>query len=215
MVKINRSSLPQGVVITKPEDYRSNPVLQLILSDFKNKCYICEDHDITRLDIDHLQSKAHFPEKEFEWENLFLSCAYCNENIKRTYYDDIIDCTKIDPENFISLSISVDDKTVTVQKEGDTAGIEQTVALLSKVYNGIGKTMTDAGSGNLRNRVIKELVGFQSTIDRWSSETDDALRDSYWIDIQTTIQRSAPFAAFKRGIVRNSAELRYEFGDAL
>lgn len=43
MVKINKSELPQGIIIKTEEDYRSEKVLLILQEDFLDKCYICEE----------------------------------------------------------------------------------------------------------------------------------------------------------------------------
>ena len=42
----------------------------------RERCMFCEDS--RGVEIDHFWPKAHYPERTFVWENLFLICADCN-----------------------------------------------------------------------------------------------------------------------------------------
>ena len=50
--------------------------------------------------LPHFDGK--YPERKFDWNNLFWSCGHCN-NVKnqRIYDEGIIDCCKDDPEESI------------------------------------------------------------------------------------------------------------------
>lgn len=52
------------------------------------KCAYCEAPSIDGTqagDIEHFQTKDAYPEKAFDWENLFLSCSRCNQSLKKTF----------------------------------------------------------------------------------------------------------------------------------
>ena len=56
MVKINKSELPQGIIIKTEEDYRSEKVLLILQEDFLDKCYICEEKAPTTINVEHFRS---------------------------------------------------------------------------------------------------------------------------------------------------------------
>ena len=72
MIKINKSRLPQGIVIKIEEDYRSEKVLSILQQNFFNKCYICEEKEPTSINVEHFHSYKNYKHLKYEWDNLFL-----------------------------------------------------------------------------------------------------------------------------------------------
>jgi 5-methylcytosine-specific restriction endonuclease McrA len=97
MIKLEKSPLPDGITITKEQDYRTDPVFSIIQKDCYNKCYICESGAPSGLQVEHRISHAKDPSQKYNWENLLLSCYHCN-HAKGDHFDGIIDCTKIKGE---------------------------------------------------------------------------------------------------------------------
>lgn len=105
MVKITRSfPAPASLEIEKQKpngSYREHDVIARLMNDFHGKCYICEQGDLQDPEVEHRLPYlgARYPERKFDWSNLFLSCGHCN-SIKnnRNYDEGIIDCCERDPE---------------------------------------------------------------------------------------------------------------------
>lgn len=73
------------------------------------RCMYCEDGNAT--DIDHLRPKNYYPNRTFDWNNLFLACSYCNSNRKRDAYplgpdgeELLLDPSRDDPADHLALS---------------------------------------------------------------------------------------------------------------
>ena len=60
---------------------------------FHGKCYICENKQITFYQIEHLIPHRGDIDLKYDWNNLFLVCAHCN-NTKRDKFEPVLDCTK-------------------------------------------------------------------------------------------------------------------------
>jgi len=209
MVKINRSPLPKGITINSAKDYRSEPVYSLLYSDFYGKCYICEDATFTSPEVEHRVSQSNSVESKYDWNNLFLSCSHCN-NIKSNKYDNIIDCTVVDPESYLPLAVS-NIKDIVIKAKGNIQGLQETAELLDKVYNGIQSPITDSGCTKLRNKVFKEISEFRNLIVRYFREENDNIKRIYKRQISERMQRSSTFAAFKRKIIRDQPDLAQIF----
>jgi hypothetical protein len=209
MVKIDRSPLPKGITINSAKDYRSEPVYSLLYSDFYGKCYICEDTTFTSPEIEHRVSQSNNAESKYDWHNLFLCCSHCN-GIKGNKYDNIIDCTVIDPESYLSLAVS-NIKDIVIKIKGDIPGLQETAELLDKVYNGIQLPITDSGCTKLRTKVFKEISEFRNLIFRYFREENGNIKRIYKRQISERIRRSSAFAAFKREIVRDQPDLSQIF----
>jgi hypothetical protein len=130
--------------------------------------------------------------------------------IKLNTYDNIIDCTAVDPESYLSLAVS-NITDIVIKARGNIPGLQETAELLNKVYNGIQMPITDSGYAKLRNKVFKEISEFRNLVVRYSREKNDNLKRVYKNRIGENIQRSSDFAAFKREIVRGQPELAQIF----
>jgi len=70
-------------------------VKELLVKDFFNKCYLCEEIDKDGI-VEHFQShrQGEYRDLMFDWNNLMLCCDNCNR-IKGARYDNILNCTDI------------------------------------------------------------------------------------------------------------------------
>jgi uncharacterized protein (TIGR02646 family) len=216
MVKIKRSPLPAGQSITRDSDYTSGPVYELLKSDFNEKCYICEDKATRRgIEVEHLNAHRGDVALKYDWNNLFLSCHHCNR-LKNANFNDIIDCIKTDPEDYINLDLSADIKTaVIITKTNDIPGIDETMRLLDRVYNGEVKPIMRDECIDLRSDVRETIRKFNDLLTCHANETDTGLKSVFADLIKKSIAKKSPFAAFKRGIVRYNTALFAEFGELL
>jgi hypothetical protein len=215
MVKINRTALPPEIVIEKEDDYRSGIVYDLLSKDFFGKCYICEDDEPTGIQIEHRHSHKGDTALKFDWNNLFYGCYHCN-HAKQGHYDNVIDCTQIDPQDYFSLELEAGLKTsIKITKLNDTTGVDETISLLDRVYNGNTKPILSDECANLRKKVRSAIVDFQNKLDNYFNESDKDLKAACANVIRNCISRSTAFAAFKRDIIKNNEILSAEFGSAL
>jgi hypothetical protein len=201
--------------IKTADDYQTGPVYELLKQDFQGKCYICEDDKPDKIEVEHRDSHKGNSAKKYDWNNLFYSCGHCN-HAKGTRYDDIIDCTQIDPERFISLKLMLSPKTtVLVGKLADCAGVGKTIELLERVYNGKGsdRPILNDECVNKRKKIQQEIGGFLDNIIHYQYETDASLKPIWAGFIRKELMSESAFTAFKRQIVRDDPGLSAEFGD--
>lgn len=215
MVKISKSELPQGVKIRTENDYRSKEVLQIIQRDFFNKYYLCEEKEPTSINVEHLCSQKHYKQMKREWGNLFFSCAHCNR-IKGSNYDQIINCTKEDPEKYIGLKFyCFPNNRVEVLERMDGGKNKKTMELLDKIYNGPGTPVSNFEAENLKSRISKEVDEFRKCIFSYQEESDLKLKEVYREKIRKMLSRESNFAGFKRNLVYENKEYMQYFGDLL
>lgn len=216
MVKLTKSPLPSGVSIRSENDYRSDPVFALLSKDCNEKCYICENGEATSYNVEHLIPHRGDSALKFDWNNLFLSCAHCN-GLKRDTYEHILDCTKVDPEQYIALRLGTELKEkIQIEKLGDCENpaysVDETITLLSRVYNAEHEPpMKRLEATKLRNRVSREVSDFRNALDLFYQEAEGEIRERYRDEIRGMLHRSSNFAAFKRQIVRASEKYRADF----
>jgi hypothetical protein len=215
MVKITKRPEPPKKTITSENDYRSNPNFKTLADDCFNKCYICECKS-SSLNVEHRIPHQGKNSLKYDWHNLFLSCDHCN-NTKGVRYNNILDPSRCDPEDFIALSLTTDSwiEKVIVEALANDASTVQTVDLLEKVYNGEITAIKKAECANLRNAISENIYTFRQYIKNYNDEPDGQFRNFIKEKIKNEIARSSAFAAFKRKIIRDDADLSVTFAAAL
>ena len=216
MVKINKSELPQGIVINNEKDYRGEKVISILQKDFYNKCYLCEEKNPTSINVEHLRSCKNNGQLKYNWENLFYACFHCNK-IKGSQYDHIIDCTKDDPEKYILIKFkSYPEKNVEIIEKASSDENKETRELLNKIYNGVEvAAISMYEAKNLKNKIADEIKDFMEYVESYCNENDLKLRAVYRDKIKMMLNRESNFAGFKRSIVMQDKKLMEYFEELL
>ena len=134
MVKIIRSFPAPGSLAEEAKKltgrYDKPDVVERLKKDFHNKCYICEMKGLQDPNVEHLlpHKNGKYPERKFDWENLFWSFGHCNSIKKSCKYDaGIIDCCKHEPEQYLAFQLT-GSRVVISEKQED--GIHKRIAAL-------------------------------------------------------------------------------------
>lgn len=205
MVKVERSyPAPESLAIEaakKNGSYNEKDVVERLKSDFNDKCYICEIKGLQDPEVEHRlpHKNGKYPERKFDWDNLFLTCGHCNKIKNNGKYDEgIIDCCKQDPEALLKFSFVGDDVDISAIDVDDTQSV-LTATLIHETFNlrntGIRIAACDTRMDELRKAMIvlhRELENYQRKPD---SERNRRM-------MKVLLSRSSAFAAFKRGYVR-------------
>ncbi len=173
---------------------------------FHGKCYICENKQITSYQIEHLISHRGNADLKYDWNNLFLACAHCN-NTKLNNYEPILDCTKENVETLIAFRrtgyFGTDEKLLFVKLD-DRIEVENTIKLLQEVYYGT-TPQKKMEATILRRTLRKELSAFKEYVREYQEAEDEEKEDLKYL-IQQQLRDSSPFAAFKRWLIRDNQE---------
>lgn len=89
MIKIERSSkIPDS--LKEKREYNGCDVVMQLKHDFYDKCYICGIKPVQDPKIEHLlpYKNGRYPERKFDWQNLFWSCGHCNSIKNQDKYDE-------------------------------------------------------------------------------------------------------------------------------
>lgn len=187
--------------------YNKPEVLDALKLVFNNKCYICENKKVTSYNIEHYKPhKDSDIDLKFQWENLFLACAHCN-NIKLDKYDNILDCTKVDVDEMISFrklgNFSWDEK-IEISPLYECEMVIETVDLLNKVYNGT-TAMKKLESINIKKELRNEIQKFINAINEYDESEGSDKEDAKALIIRE-LRSNSPFTAFKRWIIRDNKD---------
>lgn len=87
--------------------------------------------------VEHLlpHKNGKYPERKFDWENLFWSCGHCNGVKNNSKYDDgIIDCCKQDPEKYLSFYMKENEVAVYAADSDDMLQ-KRTAMLITETFS--------------------------------------------------------------------------------
>jgi uncharacterized protein (TIGR02646 family) len=209
MVKVDRTfPAPESLEREskkKTGSYSEPDVVKQLIKDFHNKCYICEINELQDPQVEHLlpHKDGKYPERKFDWNNLFWSCGHCN-NVKnqRKYDEGIIDCCKEDPEELIYFGLLNEEIQIYARdKENEKAIL--TAQLVTEVFN----------LKNTGMRIYKSEQRFQE-LNQEMNKLYDALEEmnenpeSKFVlrKLKALLRRESKFAAFKRNYIRENQD---------
>ena len=210
MVKVTRSPNPPPSLAVeskkKSGSYRQPDVIERLNQDFHGKCYLCEIAPLQSVEVEHLRSHQNgkYPERKFDWNNLFLSCPHCNSVKNQRKYDErILDCCAVEPEACIYHLWNEDAVQVTpIFPDTASEDVRLTAELITACFE---RRNTGIRLMECRNRfqeLSKRMSLLYKVLERHhrnpSNRTHRTLRGM--------LDRAAPFAGFTRTYVRQRLE---------
>lgn len=206
MVKVKRSfPEPASLAIEKEKSdgkYNKQDVIDRLVTDFNNKCYICELDELQDPQVEHL--KPHFDgkyiDRKFDWNNLFWSCGHCNSVKNQRKYDNhIIDCCVSDPEERIYFRLH-NGNTEIEAKDINDYDARMTAELVTEVFNIKNSGMRVYKSDKRFNELNREMNKLYDTLEELSQNPDSLFALN---KLKALIRRESRFAAFKRCYIRD------------
>ena len=176
-------------------------MIERLKKDFHNKCYICEMKELQDPNVEHLlpHKNGKYPERKFDWENLFWSCSHCNGVKNSGKYDDgILDCCKDDPEKVLSFSLVNDDVMITILNLGHEIQ-ERTALLITEVFSLKNTGMRTYRSDQRLKLLQKEMNILYKQLEKLHRNPESKVIMQM---IKSLLSRASAFAAFKRCYVR-------------
>lgn len=173
--------------------------------DFHDKCYICEMKELQDPQVGHLlpHENGKYPERKFDWDNLFWSCGSCNGvKNQQKYAVGILNCCVDDPEEKISFRLREEN----VQVEAKDINDKQTVltALLVQEVFDLKNTGMRVYKSDMRMRELnKEMNILYDNLEAWKREPESKflLRK-----LKALLRKESKFAAFKRNYIKENEE---------
>ena len=216
MVKIERTDTLEAKAAIKSLEaekskksgtYNTPEVNKALGLMFAHKCYLCEKKGLDNLQIEHLRPhRQKDRDLMFNWENLFLSCDHCN-NIKNDKYTPILDCTKVAVDEKIAFrrhSEPFEPDKLEITALEDTLETRNTAALLNEVYYGsTAQKMEEAKI--IRQQLSRELDKFEECVTEYNIADGEDKKDLE-LSIMMKLKWNAPFAAFKRWMIRDASD---------
>lgn len=205
MVKIDRSfPAPDSLAAEAKKacgSYLCPDVVERLEDDFHNKCYLCEMKELQDPQVEHLlpHKNGRYPERKFDWNNLFWSCGHCNGVKNQQKYDaGILDCCRQDPEEAIVFDLHEKDIFV---KERDSANgaAALTAQLVTEIFNLRNTGMRVCNSALRLKKLQEEMNVFYAQLEAYKNNpTSRRLSRT----MAALLKRESAFAAFKRCYIR-------------
>lgn len=221
MVNVVKSlEVPESLAIEKLKlsgSYRKADVVEQICKDFNNKCYLCEEKEITTINVEHFKPHRNKNvDLKFDWTNLFYCCAHCN-NVKgdKVEFDNILNCTLAESDVLNKIKLKIEAMPfgeIQIAALDDDEATKNTVLLLNRIYN--GETPLKLLEGvNLRKRIIREVNEFIGLLFDFDDETNTPEeKEDYRNKLRRKLSEKSPFTAFKVWTIRDKPELLAELG---
>ena len=214
MVKIERSPIPPASLAVEKkkgtDNYRGDDVVCQLDNDFHGKCYLCETHQMQSVQTEHL--KVHRGGKDrdrmFDWNNLFLSCAHCN-NVKnqKRYEENVLDCCRQDPEKVLSQRLI--DGHVEVDTLNDTESAQLTADLITECFEKCNTGIRILECHTRINALNKTMTTLYRTLQAFKKQPTSKNRRA----LSAMLKRSYKFAGFTRTYVREHIHEYPELAD--
>ena len=208
MIRIYKH-LTEPVSLAAHQSYISEDVVRRLRTDQHGKCYLCERFTVTDFQVEHHKSKANHSDLTYCWDNLFLSCSYCN-NKKSDLFDNMVNPTGNNVEEHIEQRLDFNISKAVFRYMGEDARsgeYEETIFFLERIFNDTKKLRTEREQ-QFYNYVLRGVNSFQKLVVDWllapTAELEDAITSSLGIDKE--------LLGFKYWIIKSNAQLLETFG---
>lgn len=209
MIKIERSfPAPKSLAIEAKKvsgSYEKEDVVERLIKDFHNKCYICEIDKLQDPQVEHLlpHKNGKYPDRKFDWENLFLSCGHCNGIKNQEKYDvGIIDCCKIDPEQVMFFSLKEGNVQILAKDEKDFQ-VVLTAELITEVFDKKNTAMRTYKCDMRFQELNREMNKLYDSIEELQADPNSTFAMK---KLKALLRRKSRFSAFKRNYIRENGK---------
>lgn len=202
MIKIRKShGAPQSLTTTKK--YDGEDVKRQLLSDQDSKCYLCERLLVTDFEIEHFAGRE--GNLINDWNNLLLSCGYCNRK-KSNNYNNLLNPLHNNIEEKIQQRLNISTKKVDFYSAESSEEIESLKSLLGSIFNGVGK-MRKEKEENFYKYFVSKIDYFNQLLLQYINDKTTENRDKVLRELD--IDRE--FLGFKYWIIKdNNVEEFYD-----
>lgn len=206
MVKVKRSfPAPESLAEEAKKAsgrYDKPDVIERLEKDFHNKCYICEMKELQDPNVEHLlpHKNGKYPERKFDWENLFWACGHCNGIKNSSKYDEgIIDCCKQDPEKYLYFRLKENEVAIEITDEKDELQ-KRTASLVTETFSMKNTGMRTYTSDERLKLLQREMDVLYKQLEKLHKKPASKITMTV---IGSLLRRESAFAAFKRCYVRD------------
>lgn len=199
-----------NVIRTYPEPsdlarktYNSPDIVERLRSLFNDKCYLCEQGDLSDPEVEHFQPHGDAVELLYGWDNLFYSCSRCN-SIKSNTHVNLLNCTSTDVDVFEEIIHLAGNSVngyidIKASSEDPTPETANTVALLRQCYNSENTGFRGITKENLMEKIQSDFAYYTELRMTLANPRSTNLEIADALERMKVICRSSyPFSVFWR-----------------
>lgn len=209
MIKIERTfPAPASLAIEAKKasgKYDKQDVVKQLREDAHDKCYICEMKGLQDPVVEHLlpHKDGKYPDRKFDWNNLFWACGHCNGVKNQQKYDEgVVDCCNQDPEELINFKLI--NEVIDVSAKDDTnEKAVLTAMLVWEVFNLKNTGMRVYKSEMRYQELNKEMNKLYDNLEELNKNPDSKI---VLRKLKAILKRESAFAAFKRNYIRDNKD---------
>jgi len=197
--------------LAERRSYKEEDVVKALEDAFHKKGYLCETKEPLDINVEHFIAHQGDPVLKFDWNNLYYSCARCN-NIKLQYFNNLLDCCAPEQNVFRKIKLlpprTPGAKTLVVERQNDDERTKETEKLLKKIYNSdhtINKSITGSylrKKIHTQFRLLNKWLTIFYTEDSLEHEREDALER-----VKVLMSDKAQYSAFIKWCILEDTEL--------
>lgn len=158
-----------NVIRTYPEPqdlsrrtYNSPEIIGRLRVIFHDKCYLCEQGNLSDPEVEHFKPHGKNDELLYGWDNLFYSCSRCN-SIKSNTHINLLNCTSPNTDVFeevIHLAGNSVNGYIDVRPSSDNPSVEtlNTIELLQECYNSDNTGLRGITKENLMEKIQNDFA---------------------------------------------------------
>lgn len=204
MIRVRKGGAPKALASA---GYSADAVKRQLLADQDAKCYLCEREVGTDYEVEHRQSQQGHPELKNVWENLFLSCGYCNGR-KSNDFDGILDPAKVNVEKLVVQRYDAKSETFVfapVSPEDTSAAL--TARLLGRLFNGLRPRMPNLKEERFRAEFRQAYNLFMTRVNDYLENPTAEAKSKLLSEVEVT----AEYLGFKYWLIMDDPTLRTIF----
>lgn len=155
-------------------------------------------------EIEHLlpHKNGKYPERMFDWNNLFWACGHCNKVKNQTKYEEgIIDCCRQDPEQLLSFGLQGANVLVEAKNQEDFQAV-LTATLVQEVFQRNNTAMRDYKREMRFQELNREMNVLYDNLEEMKKNPESKI---VMRKLRALLRRKSGFAAFKRNYIRENA----------
>lgn len=196
MIRVTRSQ-PAPDCLRLRNSHRCGEVCPRLHQDFLGKCYLCETPiTVGTLEVDHRNGRSSL-ELEFDWNNLFPSCHWCNGQRRRSYPSQL-DPTRDEVEVRLIQWIDQSMCPLFAAALPDDVHAANTAAELTRLHNGAHPRAAD-----LRGAIVTHLARVSLRVMRYRAPSSTANdRQQILAELRWMLGPNAPYSALVSSSVR-------------
>lgn len=209
MIKIERTfPAPASLAIEAQKasgKYDKPDVVEQLQKDSHDKCYICEMKGLQDPVVEHLlpHKDGKYPDRKFDWNNLFWACGHCNGVKNQQKYDEgVVDCCNQDPEELIDFKLINEDIEVRAKDDTNEKAV-LTATLVMEVFNLKNTGMRVYKSEMRFQELNKEMNKLYDNLEELINNPDSRI---VLRKLKAILKRESAFAAFKRNYIRENKD---------